>query len=62
MIFILLFYKYLSHLCKKQSESIPGALQSFQKHFGSIPGQFQEQFGNIPGTFREHYKKAAGCL
>ena len=24
MIFILLFYKYLSHLCKKQSESITG--------------------------------------
>ena len=61
MIFILLFYKYLSHLCKKQSESIPGtfrehsgALQSFQKHFGNISGAFREHSGNIPKTFREH--------
>ena len=58
MIFILLFYKYLSHLCKN-------SLKAFREHSGSIPehyshsrstsGAFRDNSGNILGTFREHY-------
>ena len=62
MIFILLFYKYISHLCKKQSESIPGTFREHYSHSKSTSGALQDNSGNIPGTFREHYKKAAGCL
>ena len=66
MIFILLFYKYLSHLCKKQSESIPGALREHYSHSRSTSGAFRDNSRNNSGTFRgafrEHYNKAAGCL
>ena len=47
MIFILLFYKYLSHLCKN-------SLKAFREHSGSTPGTFQRHSGNISGAFREH--------
>ena len=58
MIFILLFYKYLSHLCKN-------SLKAFREHFGSttvIPKALREHYRTIPGTFREHFGSTPGTF